>query len=1346
MRNQYLSIIFRILYLVPLVLFNTSAWAQLTLPGGTNYYQDFDGIEAGLPSGWTVRTGATASSRGIAATFVSTKGTNRWSTTTGAFSNMASSEGLPSNATNTAQDNSTDRAIAIRQTGSFGDPGASFELAILNTVGMSNFSVSIKHLMLSVQGKSTTWSIQYSTNGGTVWVTAGEFPDPGTFGSTPSYYSLGSALDGLNTTVYIRIAALTVSVGSNFRDTYGIDDFELTWQNTTPPAITHTGTSPSPSNIFQGSTNNLLYKVQVDVATSAASLAQLVAQTGGTWTAGDITNFKLWYSTDAAFGGDALIATAASPAPGDVVFTVASQNFPVGTSYLFITCDVGSAAGVGKTVSIQADSDDDFTYNTTPTYSGSTFTAGNAMTIAGVPEIQLEHPVNVNVSCGFQLNFGTVNIGSSNSLTVRIRNIGSADLLLTALPLQITGAQAAHFTITTQPFSPIPGGSFSDAVIQFAPSAAGALNASVSMANNDSNENPCVIQLTGAGALANDNCSGAAALTVSGTPACGAATNGTTVGATSSGLPPLTCNNFNGDADDDVWYAFVATNSRHTITVACGSGFDGVVDLRAGTCNGTSIACADENVSGFPEIINATGLDPGVTYFVRIYSYGTGQSKQGNFTICITTPPPRYFRSKQSGAWHLSSTWEWSEDNITWINSGAMPGISDHAVSIRAGHTVTISSTVALDETTIENGGVLIHSGGTMTVNNGTGTDLTIQSGGKLSLPAASVFPVLSPDAELQVQTNGIITVNAEGIIENLQYSGFVYAHESILEYAHNTAPSFSGVTFFPYTAAATIPVLKITNTLGNAGGSNPTVVNGRLEVISGASVSWSGTGAKTFRNGITGEGSVHQGAAGPFIISGDAGSIAPAILNLGSNGLLLSGTSTVNLAGDETVQGGGITVASGGVLNCGEFSLSGNTNFSLSAGAVLLTASPAGLPGAIAVTGTKTFSSSAGYEFRGGCTGVFLTAPAANTVGNLTVNNLVGDVDLDMDLTVTGVLNLAAGRLDLGGFHLTLAGTLAGPAFGSNADNYVIADGNGTFRRNAGLFPVGTSLAYMPCEITGGVGPYYVNIQVPMPGLSPEDILDNQWNITNGGEWPDISFQWPASEENTGFPASGMINLYRFVAGWSVAGAAPVPSGFPRTVTFQDVECCSGYTVGAASALPVELVTFKAEPAQDKVRLYWETFSEINHDYFSVEKSLDGTSFYELGTIRGTGDSFNKKSYSYIDPVPVAGVNYYRLKQVDYDGRQSKSPVVSVKFSAETACRVFPAFPTDHVTIQFPEKPGAVRTVTLIDSSGRILRQWMVEPGERQQQISTGGLLPGSYFLRIETGHTAETLRFFKL
>ncbi|WP_415326429.1 T9SS type A sorting domain-containing protein [Chryseobacterium sp. MMS23-Vi53] len=145
---------------------------------------------------------------------------------------------------------------------------------------------------------------------------------------------------------------------------------------------------------------------------------------------------------------------------------------------------------------------------------------------------------------------------------------------------------------------------------------------------------------------ANDNCSGAVPLTVNPDLNCGTTTPGNTLGASLS-MAAAPCN---GNPDDDVWYRFVATGTAHVVTLSSvvstgtSSSTDMYFQVLSGACGSqTSVICSDPNTA------TVSGLTPGQTYYVRVYTYsGTGYN--ASFNICIGTPPPPPSNDECSGA------------------------------------------------------------------------------------------------------------------------------------------------------------------------------------------------------------------------------------------------------------------------------------------------------------------------------------------------------------------------------------------------------------------------------------------------------------------------------------------------------------------------------------------------------------------------------------------------------------------------------------------------------------------------------------------------------------------------
>lgn len=228
-----------------------SLHAQPLALTGTSYSQDFNAVDIALPDGWTVRTGASASELGTVAPFSS--GHKNWTTTSGSFANYASV--VSNNETNfvggelfETQTNALDRAAGVRQTGAFGDPGAAFALRIQDTLGFGGFEVSLDFQNLSPQGRTTVWTLDYGIgNSPTSFTPLGTYTNWGTntilgvFGRTNQTFFFGSALNNQPENVWIRIAALSPTTGSQSRGTFAIDNFSLSWSNvsitTEPPQI-----------------------------------------------------------------------------------------------------------------------------------------------------------------------------------------------------------------------------------------------------------------------------------------------------------------------------------------------------------------------------------------------------------------------------------------------------------------------------------------------------------------------------------------------------------------------------------------------------------------------------------------------------------------------------------------------------------------------------------------------------------------------------------------------------------------------------------------------------------------------------------------------------------------------------------------------------------------------------------------------------------------------------------------------------------------------------------------------------------------------------------------------------
>ena len=215
---------FAFLITTPLLFLNTQTQAQISL-SGSGYSQDFNNIGSGLPEGWSLWEGASEIDIGSVSSLKTTP--TAWSSSSSGFKNYASPDGLSLGRSSSEQSGSLNRALGVRATGSFGDPGAGFMFSVADTLGLGNFGLSFDALILDEEKRSTEWTLDYRV-GDSGFVALDTFTLD-SFGSQTFSYELGNALDNLGTSLDFRIGSFSNSIGSGSRDTFAIDNFQVSF-------------------------------------------------------------------------------------------------------------------------------------------------------------------------------------------------------------------------------------------------------------------------------------------------------------------------------------------------------------------------------------------------------------------------------------------------------------------------------------------------------------------------------------------------------------------------------------------------------------------------------------------------------------------------------------------------------------------------------------------------------------------------------------------------------------------------------------------------------------------------------------------------------------------------------------------------------------------------------------------------------------------------------------------------------------------------------------------------------------------------------------------------------------
>ncbi|MEO0899755.1 MAG: T9SS type A sorting domain-containing protein [Bacteroidota bacterium] len=180
--------------------------------------------------------------------------------------------------------------------------------------------------------------------------------------------------------------------------------------------------------------------------------------------------------------------------------------------------------------------------------------------------------------------------------------------------------------------------------------------------------------------------------------------------------------------------------------------------------------------------------------------------------------------------------------------------------------------------------------------------------------------------------------------------------------------------------------------------------------------------------------------------------------------------------------------------------------------------------------------------------------------------------------------------------------------------------------------------------------------------------------------------------------------------------------------------------SVGTCSSfsLPVEFLDFEAQfQSPNKVKLDWSTASEVNSDFFEVERTQDLTLWQKVGKVQSAGNSSTLKSYSFKDPVSFNGRYYYRLKQVDLDGAYSYSETVSI--DVETLpMEVYPNPASDmlYVSTQYLSDSYNKLRLDILDMQGKVYQRLSVSPSaDKAVEIPISELRPGIYTVRLSGG-----------
>ena len=615
--------------------------------------------------------------------------------------------------------------------------------------------------------------------------------------------------------------------------------------------------------------------------------------------------------------------------------------------------------------------------------------------------------------------------------------------------------------------------------------------------------------------------------------------------------------------------------------------------------------------------------------------------------------------------------------------------------------------------------------------------------------------------------------------------------------WSHTTAGTFnhnSGTVSFDGTGTSQLWVVGGSESFYNviidktSGGSlsfvsasDKIICNGTLTLSQGTFGSWSGTPQTVEAKGDVTVLSAF-GTLSEYLALDFTGSASIQTLTFTGTTTRIQGNITVNKTSGKVNLGSGVTVYSGktftvtaGTLNCLNQVVSGPT-FTLASGATLELGSTGGIASSGATgniqTTTRTFNTGSYYVYSG-ISGAQVTGTGLpSTIVGLTINNSSG-VTLTASETINTLFTLTSGNLTIGAFNVVMA---SGSSISSGSSSSFVYTGSTGFLKylscaasSTKSFPVGhtnSSAGYIPLIITFNVGHTTDDFSVLAVDKVTNDgtrngtaytstVVKSMWFITettSGGSNVNMQFQWNTADEAAGFDRSICRMAHHTGSAWENPGSLASATGSdPYTFTH------SSYTGtfspfgmgGSGGPLPVKLLYFNAKKDNRVGRLNWATAAEMNNDYFTVEKSLDGKIFKSIGKIIGAGNIQQIIKYSFTDSNLSQGMNYYRLKQTDYNGEFSYSQVEIISNNSERTdnlkINLYPVPASAKINLDLNGPSDIETPLRIINVLGKTVleKNTFLQSGYNHIEIDLNELSGGIYYILFDGIEGFKSSRF---
>jgi len=684
------------------------------------------------------------------------------------------------------------------------------------------------------------------------------------------------------------------------------------------------------------------------------------------------------------------------------------------------------------------------------------------------------------------------------------------------------------------------------------------------------------------------------------------------------------------------------------------------------------------------------------------------------------------YRSFKSGPWSDLSTWE-RYNGVTWLPptmGQGPPNSAKNVITVKSTHIVTVDLNTSADQFIIEAGAqVVVNSGFTLTIANGS-SDMTVNgildiSGTVTKSTGAIIFingEVINRAGSLTVMGSGLLIFNPNSFYRHLRNAGGIpnanWHSSSTCEVAGTLAGGISG--------------------LGQSFGN---LIWNRTGQINNQSLPEAGSMS------IAGNFTIHSTGMGRLQLN-------QAFLNVGGNFTKSGGIfrlanadndRSMTVSGSASMTNDSLIMAAGGAGSMGVGTLEVKGNFSATGGTITETSLGDGY-GKILLNGVATQSITA--------TGVI-----SDSI-NFSIDNPMG-VLLASDLAIPGDLTFISGLFTLGAFDLQVNGDI----IDADETAYVQTNGAGILKQTVSTteveFPVGNS-AYNPATLarTAGSGVYNIRVidgvfQNGMTGTPvTEKVVNRIWDVSADGDVGELTLtvQWNSGDEGLGFTRDQSY-ISHYVGGWQPDAEGAANGAGPYTLSRSGITGLSPFAIGSQGVLPIELMFFTATPKGKTVFLEWRTATELDNAYFHIERSTNGRDFAEIGKIAGAGTSLVPLDYTFTDVLPLNGWNYYRLRQVDFDGRFAYSPIQAVRMEKDgnkVGMQLFPNPASQELNLTTNDAMQPGDRLEIYDVTGQLVLRFSASD-VFNVPVDVSQLPVGTYTVRLHTEKATFNASFVK-